>query len=47
MALDIFLSYELIISCLPDDYSKIRHRVVGFVTVEDDAEKALLLGDTQ
>ena len=40
------MSFELIISCLPDDSSKIRHRVIGFVTVKDDAEKAMLLGDT-
>ena len=40
------MSYELIISRLPDDSSKIRHRGVGFVTVEDDADKAMLLGDT-
>ena len=40
------MSFELIISCLPDDSSKIRHRGVGFVTVEDDADKAMLLGDT-
>ena len=40
------MSYELIISCLPDDNSKIRHDAKGFVTVKEDAEKALLLGDT-
>ena len=40
------MSYELIVSCLPDYNSKIRHVVGGFVMVKDDAEKALLLGDT-
>ena len=40
------MSYELIISCRPDDNSKKRHVVGGFVKVKDDAEKALLLGDT-
>ena len=41
------MSYELIISCLPDDYSKIQNRAIGFVMVKDDADKAMLLGDTQ
>ena len=40
------MSYELIISCLPDDITKIRHAVRGFVTVKEDADRALLLGDT-